>query len=129
MPAINKICRSLLFSPHHLGNLQNFAVDRGHHHSVKFTVRTGLFGLKGTHIIFAVGGPSVPEWNWLETSTEYHETEFSQANGVSTDVTRALRSQALTTHCLGAGCTCSCRCAYGNGKENEYVGELHCCVG
>ncbi|KIM60795.1 hypothetical protein SCLCIDRAFT_929655 [Scleroderma citrinum Foug A] len=62
MPAINKICRSLLFSPHHLGNLQNFAVDRGHHHSVKFTVRTGLFGLK-------------------ETSTEYHETEFSQANG------------------------------------------------
>jgi len=97
----------LHLSPHSLGILQNFVVHRGRHHSVKFTVRIGLFGLKGTHMIFADDMPiAVPEWNWLESSTEEeHETEFSRAMGVIMGIIRALRCQAITTHCIGTGCT------------------------
>jgi len=60
-PAVNKYQCSLSLTPHYVGNFQNFPLEGGNHPTVKFTVRTGLFGRKGTHNIFAVGGPVVPE--------------------------------------------------------------------
>ena len=52
MHAVNKLCCSLSLTQHCLGNSQNFAPGGGYHSIVKFAVRTGLFELKGTHIIF-----------------------------------------------------------------------------
>ena len=97
--------------------------------TVEFTVRTGLFRLKSTHRILAVGvRPTVPGWNdWLESSTEYRKTEFSLALGVITDFSNTPRSQVDIIHFPGTGCT-RCRCTYRESKENEWVGELHCYV-
>jgi len=82
-------------------------------------------------MIFADDVPiAIPEWNWLESSTEEHETEFSLAMSVILGGITALRCQAITTRCIGTGCTMKlCGCAYGDGKENECVCELHCHVG